>query len=413
MTSQSNLAMIDTIAAMTKVEGLDVSLFPGRAETQNEETRKVSARWYRNDPGCPRITYYPASAWLRVEWSAQQMGYGEVDAYLVRGLSGSYANSVQHWQCQRVDYCTEFADVVVQPYLAAIGTLRVGSLARVPFEDGVVWKARQRWIKFYHGKRHGRPNALRFEISNYKQSVRYMAEQWFGCERTVEEMVRPGRALYVLAKYFERLGLHQGFAQQEQEVSALRACFGQRSLAGAIHALNCIRVYGTESYKSLMLMSKSSYYRWYKQLSDEGFLASSDSDLSALSLSCESVFELGAQNLKARLVPPVEWSLPKSAQKNVWKNVAENLGVKPDAPRVKYLEEAYRAWKPGYGLDAKPREVEEKRSVINLSITPSSALVGVSTGLGQPGRSRSLEVAGSNGGREFVRDGSSVGSAAR
>lgn len=373
---------IDTIAAMRKVPDLPSTLFPGRAESEDMDTRRKSVRWYRNDDDKPRVTYYPQSGWLRVEWSAHQHRYGDVDEYLARGLSLSAADrlSVVGWRCQRVDYCVDLSVGVigVAPYLAALAALRAGAMQRQAHPDGVVWKAASRWVKFYDGKRHAQENVLRFEVSNYKQAVRYMAENWFGCERTVGEMVKPGRALYVLGRYWQMLGLHDGFAQQESEVARLRSVFGQRSLAGAIHALHCIRSYGVESYKSLLLMSKSSYYRWSSALRDEGFLAASDSQLSALSLPCDSVFALGAQNLKDAPAPPIRTPLPKTAKKNVWKMVAANLGVKPEAPRVKYLEGQYRAWESGYSLDAIPGEVEEKRSIFGLPIVASSALIGAS-----------------------------------
>ena len=373
MTEGGNYQLIDTIAAMQKIPDMDVSLFPGRSESVNADTGKVYGKWYRNDDGKPRITYYPASGWLRVEWSAQQHDTESVGKYLVRGLSLSTAHcDVRTWRCQRVDYCVEFSMVCVAPYIAALDKLRAGSMQRHPFPSGVVWKASNRWVKFYDAKKHGR-EGLRFEVSNYKDAVRYMAANWFGCERTVEEMVQPGRALYVVGKYWQKLGLHRGFAAHEHEVARLRGVYGQRSLAGAIHALSSIRSYGVESYKSLMLMSKSSYYRWYKQLSDEGFLAASDSELSSLCLPCEDVFAHGAQNLKSASSPPTHTHLDKTAQKNVYKN----LGVKPGAPRVKYLEEQYRDWKSGYSLDAKPQEVAEKRPVINLSFAPASSAVGV------------------------------------
>ncbi len=376
MTKQGDLQMIDTIAAMIKIQDLSPELFPGQAMSSDSETGRVSARWYRNDDGKPRITYYPASGWLRVEWSAKQFGFDAVDEYLVRDLALScLPANVGLWRCQRVDYCVDIEVDEVAPYLAAIGQLRAGSMQRHPFDDGVVWKARGRWVKFYDGKKHNK-QALRFEVSNYKQSVRYMAEHWFGCDRTVQEMVQPGRALYVLARYWDKLGLGQGFAQQEREVSALRSAFGQRSLAGAIHALSCIRTHGVESYKTLMLMSKSSYYRWSSQLRDKGFVAASDDSLCVLRLPCDSVFALCGQNLKSATAPPTHIPLDKNGQKN-WKNLAMVLGVKDTAPRVKYLQEADSVWKPGYSVDTAPREVKEERSVVALSLAPSSAFIGV------------------------------------
>lgn len=366
--------LIDTLAAMTKVEGLDRDLFRGSAETA-DDSGVVSRRWYRNDEDKPRVTYYPASSWLRVEWSAHKFGYGEVQAYLARDLSLSVP-PVESWRCQRVDYCVDLEVASVAPYLAALARLRAGAMQRQTYPDGVVWKAAGRWVKMYDGKRHAREGVLRFEVSNYKQSVRYMAEHWFGCERTVAEMTQPGRALYVLGRMWQTLGLDQGFAQQQGEVYALREAFGQRSLAGALHAVKCIREHGVASYKTLMLMSKSSYYRWYQALRDKGFLASSESDLCALQLPCESVFAHGAQNLKVSLAPPIDGWPTKNTQKN-WQKLAAVLGVKSSAPRVKYLQEAFDAWKPGLNLDSVPRAMQASGSFASVPRFTPGPLVGV------------------------------------
>ncbi len=369
--------MIDTIAAMHKVPEVSRDLFPGEAVSSNSETRHTSARWYRNEDGKPRVTYYPQSEWLRIEFSLQRLDSVEVDEYLARALSLSVP-PVMTWRCQRVDYMVDIEVGNVAPYLAAISRLQVGAMSRHPFPDGVVWKARGRWVKFYDGKHHDKAGVLRFEVSNYKQAVRYMAEKWFGCERTVQELVMPGRVLYVLGRMWERLGLDKGFAHEESEVSALRAAFGGRSLAGAIHALRCVRVYGVDSYKTLQLMSRSSYYRWSSALRSNGFLASGSS-LSSIHLPTESFFATQAQNLKVLSTPLAPYALDKIAQKSMLeitqKNLCKMLGVKPTAPRVKYLEDRFSE-QFRLGVDPREGQVEDGNPVDGVPAVTSGLIVG-------------------------------------
>ncbi|MEJ1644041.1 hypothetical protein SMA60_27865, partial [Escherichia coli] len=64
-----------------------------------------------------------------------------------------------------------------------------------------------------------------------------MSEKWFRCERTVRAVTEPGRALFVLAYYLDRLGLSAGrFGEREALAAGLREQYGSRSLAGALHA---------------------------------------------------------------------------------------------------------------------------------------------------------------------------------
>lgn len=362
--------LIDTVAAMTKIQGLDRASFPGSARTSDSHTGLVAERWYRNDEAKPRLTYFVHTGWLRVEWSLKEFGCSQVDSYISRVLPSSSLPPVLIWRCQRVDYSVDLVVRDVVPLLAAVSSLRCGPMQRQAFDgEGVVWKAAGRWVKVYDARKKGtrslpgREDLLRFEVSNFKQSVRYMAEHWFGCERMVAEMVQPGRALYVLARYYTLLGLGQGFADAEREVHALREAFGQRGLAGAIHALRCIREHGVESYKSLQLMSKSSYYRWLRALREKGFLAASAERMRALRLPCEVVFRSWGENLKSF---PAGYVMREGGETR-WKNLAEKLGVKPGAPPSKYLVEEWDGWCTRHDLDAGAGEVPEGSSVRGVS----------------------------------------------
>ena len=121
---------------------------------------------------------------------------------------------------------------------------------------------------------------LRFEVSNYRDAVKYMAARWFGCERLVGEMVGIGRALYCLAAHWDRLGLgvSDSFGHDEHQLMRLRQAFG-RKVSTAYYALRLIREYGPQACTApLNLMSKSAYYAWRGRLIECGFLVEQDGE---------------------------------------------------------------------------------------------------------------------------------------
>lgn len=335
---------------------LDESKFQGATVKLDLETGESERRFYHNPTTeyGPRFTYWPGTNTLKVEFSVPKMiglspemnvtvqhieqAFDRVDA-AIKALAGDLP-SVRSWSCQRVDYTVNVRlPGLVPVYLARLANLRVSTWVRQPYSGGVIWKTkgtRGRWVKFYAKT----PDVLRFEVSNYRDAVRYMSKRWFVCERTVSELVRPGRALYVLAHYWTMLGLAAPWGAAERETIRLREVFGVRSLGAARHALECYRLHGAESYKSLALMSKASYYRWLKLLRDNGFLmsVSNRKQMGRVDLPCEPVFDvLRAQNLNSSQPGPIVCE----KEKNSWENFASVLGVNPKSPKNNYLMEHF------------------------------------------------------------------------
>lgn len=234
--------MYDTVAAITNVEReLPLALFQGGTTTEffNGDERQRAVRLWRNpEPGddyAPRITYWPhdeadpsLGGWLKAEFSipkmaaprgddggydllgtvtddARDLAFTRVDEYLA--VFGDMP-AIQCWSAQRIDYaCNWNVGDLLPVYMSVFQKLRVANCTRHPFDahEGVVWKSRStkgRWIKFYNKRTElarseqgaamllrqydnlaDVPGVLRFEVSNYKDAVRYMANSWFDCSR--------------------------------------------------------------------------------------------------------------------------------------------------------------------------------------------------------------------------------------
>jgi len=282
--------MYDTIAAMTEVHDLDISKFQGGSVMEDFGSGRSSARLWHNgtDDGSyhPRITYWPDGSRLKVEASLPklcgqtvitpldvELALDKLDALLATLFGG--LPSVDTWTCQRVDYTWSWE---VTPhaaaYLSVWQNVQVTGLSRQDYgADGVVWKQGNRWIKVYDKSREsgGLGGTLRFEVSNYKSAVKYMAKRWFGCERTVHEMLQPGRALYVLAREGERVGLFSDISTHDGVLMArLRECYG-RSVSSAYYVLALLRAYGDNAHKA-DLIARSTLSGWKSRLRDDGFL---------------------------------------------------------------------------------------------------------------------------------------------
>lgn len=395
---------VDTIVALTTIPQnveLALNVFQGSAQSENFESGELSSRFFRNagETYEPRVTFWTNTRTLRVEFSVPKMvelsphenvsetnvrqAFDLVDTFLAATFGVRFP-PVNTWRCQRVDYAVNFQVGELLPaYMSALSQLQVSSLARHPFGDsGIVWKSRStrgRWIKFYDKSKEALASGgtLRFEVSNFRDSVRYMAERWFACERSVGEMVKPGRVAFVLSYFWSKLGLtHGSLGTRERELVELRQAFGSRSLAGSAHALNCIRVHGVESYKSQALMSKSSYYRWLRELRSHGFLGSSERALPALSLPLASAFAgcLAAQNLKGSSPPPILRESKKIGAKK-WETVANVCQINPKTRPNVYLMEQYYAWRSG--LDHAARAVPQGGEQSAIFRLGESAVAGV------------------------------------
>lgn len=328
--------MLDTIKCFVAPPVLlSDELFQGGAVTEQFDKASVSARLWRNptekEGYLPRVTYWRPGGkreagsrvlqetveqmdipdeyvnqgvgLLALEFSIPHMAARDLgDSVLLRNLEANEVSgaleqvnqfvrqqigilpSVCEWRVQRVDYAWNFTVGNLLPvYMSVLSQLRLKNLSRHPYDgsEGVVWKSKGtkgRWVKFYDKRRqlgvkddeHG---VLRYEVSNYKSSVSYMCEHWFGCEQTVENVLHFGRALYVLCYFWDALGLvADRYGGEEYRDVRLRSVFGER--AGQAHyVLHLIRKYGNDAHKeTLDLVSKSMFYRYRTELVREGFL---------------------------------------------------------------------------------------------------------------------------------------------
>lgn len=301
--------MYDTISAMRTETVLDAGLFGGGSVVEDFDTGQSHARLWLNPSGdgyAPRVTYWPDGRVLKVEFSVPKLAGCEstenptpdevelaldrVDAYLDQhfGVSG-----VRSWLCQRIDYAWMWdVGTEIGTYMQMLSGLRIAGTVRQSYgKDGVVWKAGNRWVKFYR-----RGETLRYEVSSYKRAVKYMCAEWFDCVRTVDELVHEGRALYVLAYFWEKLGLHAGtYSSEASLLRRLRDVY-QRGVSGAWYALTLMREFGVDAYKS-DLISANNYHTWKRRLLDDGFVVIVGDDVdvcdavSVLSLPVERVVE--------------------------------------------------------------------------------------------------------------------------
>ena len=424
---------VDTIAATTVLDReLDVKLFQGGAVSEDFTTGERSARLFRNPIGVeyePRVTWWPQSRTLKVEFSVLRMG-GSLASVLdrtaawLRTLFGDLP-PIGSWKVSRIDYAVDvLAGNFLPSYMSVLQNLRIASWARVPYaQHGVVWKSQSpggRWIKFYDKQREEKetltvPRVIRFEVSNYRDAVRYMATSWFVCERTVAEMTRPGRAAFVLCHFWSQLGLtSEKYGQRELELTDLREKFGSRSLAGAAHALMCIREHGPSAYRDLNLISKSTYYRWLNELRDHGFLAQTGKRraLPALHLAIEKAFDLElGENLK-RVFSSKSLYASKNSPKNFWRFLGPKLGFNVQSSLNSYLLERFYDWAGIRCVDGVQKSVShgDPFAGIRLAAPGKAARVGTLGGLESSDRSvEDLDRSGSE--RPGAGQRSSVGAA--
>ena len=278
----------------------------------------------------PRVTYWPDGMVLKVEFSVPKM-LGDVlnpteedkeraltlvDAYLEREGFGDLP-SVRRWVCQRVDYAWMW-DVGehLPAYLDMLSRLNVSGMNKQAFKgEGVVWKAVSRWIKFYDKSKEQQSSGgwLRFEVSNYAASVRYMCDAWFGCERVVSEVVRVDRAVDVLTRMWRKLGLDGEQYRSELTLLAdLRRVYGS-SVASAFYVLHCMNTFGSVSVKR-GLLSSSTYHTWKRRLIDDGFVMIVGDDEHEIAPRSLPVLKLPSQNLDDLYRAPLPLSSKISRQ---------------------------------------------------------------------------------------------------
>lgn len=289
--------MIDTIAAITTLDRpLDDGLFGGSALVTDHVTGSEHSRMWLNPSGdqhgaAPRLTYWPDSMTLKAEVSLPKLCNLPEDATTDDALDALNAwigdlipglDDVRKWRCQRVDYCWQWdtSPFPATAYLDVLSRLPMSGARRHSFKgEGVVWKNNSRWVKFYDkGKEQSvSDKVLRFEVSNYGAACRYMADQWFDCERTVVEMVRPDRALYVLRWTWRKLGLEGvDIGDVQRTIFDLRKSFGV-STPNAFYYLHLCSMYGRDAI-NMGLTSASSFTAWRTRLRKAGFLVRAGDD---------------------------------------------------------------------------------------------------------------------------------------
>lgn len=353
--------MYDTVVASIPFDLDDEEIF-----THQSVVDDVIRMWRNPLAGVyePRLTYWRLAAGggggrLRVEFSIPKMlGLPPLSnpdqAATLKALSlvdrwlwymTPHLPNISEWQAQRIDYAWNFeASADVPQYITMLQGLWLGGMSRHPHPDaeGVVWKSKQanhRWVKFYNKSREAGSNGtpvLRFEVSNYRRSLAYMCEKWLGCGRTVGELLQPGRALYVMARMWSRLGLFSSTYHADGALLfKLHELFGNAA-AGAYYALSCITRYGADTHKLHHLMGDNAYYTWKRRLNEHDLLVHSDVYLPPLSLPVVSIlkelFETRAQDLK-KFFPSQLNTSPKNLPKN-WETWAKMLQVSNNSPEI-------------------------------------------------------------------------------
>lgn len=419
--------MIDTIAAFVVPRRLiGDDHFTGGALQFDFASGSVTARLWANaldDDYVPRVTYWrparslegykldadnvqdppediPEFGLFKVEFSVPKILeriYGSaavtsniaiadafdalrwVDEWLVR--FGDFP-PLMTWRLQRVDYAWMWhVGELLPAYMSVFNKLRIGNWSRHPFDvvEGVVWKSGNRWVKFYNkslqmGSKSAKDYILRYEVSNYRDACRYMADTWFNTERDVGEFLHEGRALYTLAVSWDALGMVLGdhYGESELELTRIVQAFPSRA-AQAYYVLMLFRQYGREAH-TLGLITKSKYYRYLRDLAREGFLCvrddvTNDEDskyddvlrepLSVLHLPVYRVLSLinddeNAQNRhNLRDVSPENPYSPSIFAGLNWENLQKKLGLAA-GKQSNYLLERARLW-AGETEDGLPR----------------------------------------------------------
>jgi len=331
--------LIDTIAAMIPCT-LSSDLFAGGSVTEDFETGQVSARLWLNPQEvryAPRFTYWRERGVLKLECSLPRM-IGKSGNLTARDIDVALSSvddsvrecfgllpSVREWVCQRVDYVYEFDVHDSDWLLATYGRAEVVGMSRQDYcRQGVVWKQGNRWVKLYDKAREQADpqRGVRLEVSNYADAVKYMSERWFGCERVVRELVHVGRALFVLAKYYELIGLHQQPSRRASVLRDLRERYGHAA-ANAWYVMTLMDEFGVRA-SELELVSGATLARWRKRLRDDGVsLVGDGANGERVVLPVREVVEECAKNLN---------SFSSAARIDAEQKLREILGLTGAAP---------------------------------------------------------------------------------
>lgn len=352
--------MYDTVVASIELnKPLDETIFQEGQTTTNLRGESMLRLWYNPEKYGPRLTYWrkvgEQRVRLRAEFSIPHLlnvspyanpsqsqtlrAITDVSAY-VNMLFSAELPHFRTWRVSRMDYAVNWdvGDKLPQ-YLSMLQALRPGNMTRHPYPDsGVVFKSKQRngrAVKFYDkGREQGELNrhVLRYEVSNFKRVIPYMTERWYGCTRSVDDLLHPGRALFCMAVMWERLGLSHAreYGGETSLLLRLRDTFGSAA-PGAYYALMCIRAYGKDCV-DMGLMSSNTYYTRKRELSQHNYMIDTQYHLPALHLPCHILEQqedfAAAQDLGTGAAAPA---------KRKEKILREKLGVKAGVAIPKYL----------------------------------------------------------------------------
>jgi len=351
--------MYDTVVAYTYARNLDLSDFDGGAVYEDMDTGRKTGRYWRNPSEQadyrPRFTYFPLSCILRVEFSLEKIAQAyrcihpqtvddalnQVDGYIFDAF-GLVLPSIREWNCTRIDYTwTWLVRPDVATYISAVRDVHLPRASRADFDkSGVVWKNKSRWIKLYDKSKEAALGGewLRFEVSQYKRGVAHLCDKWFGCESTVQNLLHPGRALYVLAHYLEQTGLHRDHVEMHlPEMARLRDVFGRGAPAAYWHLMMIRRLGRNASVSDLS--SQQSVSIWTRRLREHGFILGVDdkdaplTHLKGLRLPVEAVVKIISEDVRFRYVHSSDGRQEK---------FGENFGVISDWPD--YVQRDLRKW---------------------------------------------------------------------
>lgn len=289
---------VDTIRITGDDIGIDPAKFTRVIESVGIDGRKPHTRLaYQGKPNEPRLTYYPHDARLTLEVSWPKFCFGHntrlVDEpRLSIGMINNWlrwfgvTTDVGLWRVNRIDYAADWCVGSALPfYIEGLQKLILSSHDRADYESGVMWKSQSRAIKFYNKTAEQGINdltaaVLRFEVSNYRDSVRYICSKQ-GATGSLVNLSSIQVVESVLTQWLEKC-IPIGFGADESIRARVYEAFGHRAGAALEH-MRLINQHGTQAYW-LGFTNRSSYYRWKGELHRAGLLGVESSSLPLLTI---------------------------------------------------------------------------------------------------------------------------------
>jgi hypothetical protein len=282
---------VDTIKISGDVVGLSPAAFTSTHLVTGKDGRQFGKFVYNGRKHEPRVTYYPNTERLVVECSWPKFIYGDnarlIDdpALAIETLSlwlhrkfGLSVN-VGDWHVIRIDYAADWVVGAMLPiYIEAFQRTQLSSHDRSDYEhDGVMWRSQSRAIKFYNktseqGFKEMASAVLRFELSHYRDSVRYICSS-IGLDNSLTALASPSVVRKSLGAWLPKV-MPIGFGADESVRAKVYELFPRPGQA--LEHLRLINQHGTNAYH-FGFTNKSSYYRYLKALRNADLLGSSSS----------------------------------------------------------------------------------------------------------------------------------------